>query len=174
MSKLEALLLTVFKRCFSRRPYSPPTDVVSRLSSITLRCFHKDLEPAKSHTFSNNSEKYLFLSSCVREFKHPIPSSLLHEMNDIDSVLSYFSTPVKSDDTLVNMVALSDDKDALPSNLVVQVDSIRFDPNDKSFFPTTAFPGRSTIVSGIDTSKTYPSIKVSKDRRVRIEPEDLV
>ncbi|VDM04345.1 unnamed protein product [Schistocephalus solidus] len=95
-------------------------------------------------------------------------------MNDIDSVLSYFSTPVKSDDTLVNMVALSDDKDALPSNLVVQVDSIRFDPNDKSFFPTTAFPGRSTIVSGIDTSKTYPSIKVSKDRRVRIEPEDLV
>ncbi|VDK86393.1 unnamed protein product [Dibothriocephalus latus] len=139
-----------------------------------MQYFHKDLESAKTYTFSDNSEKYLFLSSCIREFKHPISSSLLHEMNDVESVLNYFLTPVKSDDVLVNMANASDDKDALPSNLVVQVDSIRFDPGDKSFFPTTAFPGRSTIVSGIDTSRIYPSVKASKDRRVRIDPEDLV
>ena len=104
------------------------------------------------------------------EFQHPISSSILHELEDIRSVKEYFESAVEPEDKLVAMV---EDKSKLPPNLVVQVEPIRFDPENKSLFPTTAYPGRSTIVSGIEESKKYPSVKVSKDRRVRIDAEDL-
>ena len=108
------------------------------------------------------------------EFNHPIPSNILHDLEDVQAVKEYFSKGVEPEDKLVAMLEEHKQNNILPSNLVLQIDPIRFNITDKTFFPTTAYPGRSTIVSGIETSKKYPSYKASKDRRVRIDAEDRV
>ncbi|KAM7538144.1 hypothetical protein Aperf_G00000078718 [Anoplocephala perfoliata] len=110
----------------------------------------------------------------MQEFDHAIPSNVLHEMEDFCSVQDYFLQRVEPEDKLAAMVQENSEQSNLPPNLVLQVEPIRFDPNDKSFFSTTAYPGRSTIMSGIEESKKYHSHKVSKDRRLRIDPEDNV
>ena len=110
----------------------------------------------------------------MSEFDHTIPSNILHELEDVKSVNEYFSREVQPTDKLVAMAEEHAQKSNLPPNLVLQINPIRFNPNDNTFFPTTAFPGRSTIVSGIATSKKYPSYKASKERRVRIDLEDRV
>ncbi len=109
----------------------------------------------------------------MQEFDHTIPSNVLHEIEGVDSVLEYFSLNVEAKDKLQAMLQSSSQDSELPPNLVLQVEPIRFDTNDKSLFPTTAFPGRSTIVSGLAQSHKYPSQKVSKRRRMRIDAEDL-
>lgn len=110
----------------------------------------------------------------MQEFDHTIPSSILHELENFHSVKDYFLQKVEPEDKLTAMVQENLEQSNLPPNLVIQVEPIRFDPNDKSFFSTTAFPGRSTIMSGIEESKKYPSHKASKDRRLRIDPVDNV
>lgn len=110
----------------------------------------------------------------MQEFNHVIPSSFLHELEDIKAVKEYFLQDVESEDKLVAMLEEHSRSPNLPPNLVIQVDPIRYHPDDKSLFSTTSFPGRSTIVSGLDTSKKYPSYKAPKNRRLWIDAEDLV
>ncbi|VDK23276.1 unnamed protein product [Taenia asiatica] len=90
------------------------------------------------------------------------------------AVKEYYLKDVEPEDKLIAMLEEHSRSSNLPPNLVIQVDPIRYHPDDKSLFPTTSFPGRSTIVSGLDTSKKYPSHKASKSRRLWIDAEDLV
>ncbi|VDD79946.1 unnamed protein product [Mesocestoides corti] len=154
-------------------PYRVPKDVESRLESVARRCLLKFKNLSEPYKFPDRGSKVKFLKACMQEFNHAIPSNVLHELDDVDSVRKYFSVNVEPEDKLVAMLDDHFAANSLPSNLVIQVDSIRCDPEDKSFFSTTPFPGRSTIVSGLSSSKKYPSRKVSKDRRLWIDAEDI-
>ncbi|VDM32833.1 unnamed protein product [Hydatigera taeniaeformis] len=155
-------------------PYRPPEDVEARLKLIARRTLPTFTDSNDSFKFPSRQSKVKFLKACMQEFNHTIPSSFLHELEDLKGVKDYFLKAVEPEDKLIAMLEEHSRLSNLPQNLVIQVDPIRYNPDDKSFFSTSPFPGRSTIVSGLDTSKKYPSHKASKSRRLWIDAEDLV
>ncbi|VDO01458.1 unnamed protein product [Rodentolepis nana] len=157
-----------------RGPYRPSKDVEPRIQSLAAKYLPNFVTLEEPYQFPDRQSKIKFLKACMKEFDHTIPSNILHEMEDLNSVKDYFYQETEPEDKLAAMVEENARKLSLPSNLVIQVEPIRFDPNDKSLFTKTAFPGRSTIMSGIEESKKYPSYKASKDRRLRINAEDNV
>nr|CDS30898.1 mitochondrial ribosomal protein l50 [Hymenolepis microstoma] len=157
-----------------RSPYRPSENVEPRIQSLAAKCLPNFVTLGEPYQFPDRQSKIKFLKACMKEFDHTIPSNILHEMEDLNSVKDYFHQEIKPEDKLDAMVEENARKSNLPPNLVIQIEPIRFDPNDKSFFSKTAFPGRSTVMSGIEESKKYPSYKASKDRRLRINPEDKV
>ncbi|VUZ51540.1 unnamed protein product [Hymenolepis diminuta] len=155
-------------------PYRPPENVESRIQSLASKCLPNINNLEEPYRFPDRQSKVRVLKACMQEFNHTIPSNVLHEIEDLNSLKDYFHQEVEPEDKLAAMAEENAKQSNLPPNLVLQVEPIRFDPNDKSFFPKTAFPGRSTVMSGIEESKKYPSRRVSKDRRLRIDPEDNV
>nr|CDS24286.1 expressed conserved protein [Echinococcus granulosus] len=168
---LKCSKFAVISRRLKIKPYRPPEDVKSRLESVARRTLPTFTNLSEAFIFPDRQSK--FLKACMQEFHHTIPSSYLHELEDVNAVKEYFLKDVEPEDKLVAMLEEHSRLSNLPPNLVIQVDPIRYNPDDKSFFPTTAFPGRSTIVSGLDTSKKYPSYKAPKNRRLWIDAEDL-
>nr|CAH8851450.1 unnamed protein product [Trichobilharzia regenti] len=169
----------------NRDPYCPPMDVESRIQALTEKLLNLKLstnnnnESAgrhqwKEYRFQDNAEKYKMFTACINEFKHNIANSYLHEINTVGELIDYFSTPVETPDFLYKITKDSQDGSIdLPANLSIQVEPLRYNPNEDTFFKVNAYPGRSTIVSDLAASKKHPSYRVSRMKRLRIEYEDM-
>ncbi|CAH8851732.1 unnamed protein product [Trichobilharzia szidati] len=171
----------------NRDPYCPPMDVESRIQALSekllnLKSSTNDNNESTDHhhhqwkeyRFQDNAEKYKMFTACINEFKHNIANSYLHEINTIGELIDYFSTPVETPDFLYKITKDSQDGNInLPANLSIQVEPLRYNPNEDTFFKVNAYPGRSTIVSDLTASKKHPSYRVSRMKRLRIEYEDM-
>ncbi|VDP84286.1 unnamed protein product [Echinostoma caproni] len=154
------------------KPYSPPHDVKSRINSLAVRLLGAESANPSAYRFKSNEELYKIFTACSEEFQHSVSNSYLHELVDVESLIRYYLTPVTSPDALYRLMDKTENDDQLPPNLCIQTEPLRFDPNDKSFFSTSAYPGRSTITSGLATARRYKGFRAPPARRIRVEYED--
>ncbi|TPP67866.1 Mitochondrial ribosomal protein l50 [Fasciola gigantica] len=154
------------------KPYRPPPDVESRIKELAINLLKANSENPSSYCFKSNEERYKIFTACANEFNHSVLNSYLHELRDVESLIKYYLTPVASPDALYHLLDEAENGNQLPPNLCIQTEPLRFDPNDQTFFKTTAFPGRSTIISGLSTAKKYKGFRAPPSRRIRIEYED--
>lgn len=111
-----------FFRSFLRaqKPYTPPSDLNSTLSTIFNQLFATDDAQTAIPTAA---QKFALLHRCSEELQHSVPNSLLHTMKSLGDVRKFYETSVSTItplDILKNM--------ELPKNLHVQYDYIRFHP----------------------------------------------
>lgn len=96
----------------------------------------------------------------MKEFRHNVENAALSEMHTVSDAVRYFETEVRSTTTYEDLSKLD-----LPKNLNIQLEGIRFDPeNDAMFGGKTAFPGSDTIVTSIKYRRKYNDIKTSKEK----------
>ena len=108
----------------------------------------------------SGSEKVQLLASLAEHLDgHRVPNSLLHTMTTLDKVLTFYSTNVdmlSPYDRLEQGVRCG----ALPANLTVQLEPLRFDPSQatQSIGRVTAFPRSSTILSTPEAKKKFSPV----------------
>ncbi|KAL3227701.1 hypothetical protein MRX96_003668 [Rhipicephalus microplus] len=128
----------------------------SALHSLKDRGFCRPMKPYKPAEDTPINEpllKFRLLTRCISEFGHDIPSSELMNVKCVDDVVEYFSTPVEG---LSPYESLVQRKDQLPKNLHVIPNYVRFNPETDTFFGgVNAYPGTSTIVTGLKAKKKY-------------------
>lgn len=156
------------------KPYTPPADVESKLNDI----FEKHLG-SQSSELTNTRTKFKVLNACFKEFKHGIPNSRLHQILNtgksptglplatafpsvfhflifhpfliLDQVKEFYKAAVDPRVPLDKFKSIE-----LPPNLSIQYDYHRFHPEtDTMFGGVSAFPQRSTIVTGLTYKKKY-------------------
>lgn len=115
------------------------------------------------------NSKFNLLKTCEEKIGHSVPSALLHSMQTLEDVTTFFKTPV---DVRTPYEKLKDME--LPDNLHVQFEYHRFQDcklwmnywkihlnylflivDTDQQFKVTAFPGSSTIVTGIKYKEKY-------------------
>ncbi|CAH8536371.1 unnamed protein product [Schistosoma mattheei] len=176
-SRLQSLADKSKNILMNRDPYCPPEDVELRIEALSKKLFNlssSNNNQWKAYRFQNNDEKYKIFTACITEFNHHIANSYLHEINSIEDLINYFMTPVETPDFLYKLT--SDARNnvcQLPSNLNIQLEPVRYNPNEDHFFKVNAYPGRSTIVSNLAATRKYPSYRVSRLKRIRVEYEDM-
>ncbi|CAH8507318.1 unnamed protein product [Schistosoma turkestanicum] len=179
-SRLQSLADKSKNLLLNRDPYSPPNDVESRIKALSEKLFNlnsSDNNQWKAYRFQNNDEKYKMFTACITEFKHHIANNYLHEIHTMEDLINYFMTPVETPDFLYKLTTDSQNNNnnncKLPSNLNIQLEPVRYNPNEDHFFQANAYPGRSTIVSNLAAARKHPSYRVSRAKRVRVEYEDM-
>ncbi|XP_018318979.1 39S ribosomal protein L50, mitochondrial [Agrilus planipennis] len=145
-SSAESLAAKGFLR--SQKEYQPPEDLESKLEKIFQGALgSSDLK----YKLNDLNKRFTVLNSCFLEFQHSIPNSMLHQIETLEDVVKFYSTPLNKVtplDTLKNI--------ELPKNLHVQYEYHRFHPEtDKMFKGLTAFNRSSTIVTGLKYKDKY-------------------
>jgi len=155
-SELDSLKTRGFLRAW--KEYNPPPDVSQQIIRICTDLLNlKETRDIKDVALTDRSLRFKILSKCINQLDHDIPNSQLHKINTIGHLVSYFNEPVK---TTTSMEELKHSTD-LPPNLHIQHEYIRFHPEtDTMFGGLSAFPGRSTIVTGLKARKKYKGFKV--------------
>ncbi|OWR52505.1 hypothetical protein KGM_209594 [Danaus plexippus plexippus] len=146
--KFQAEAESLAARGFLRpnKPWDPPVDINTTILKI---CSENGLN--EQSTFDSLEIKYSVLKACFDQTGHSVPNSLLHTIENVDDLQTFYETPV---DTLTPFDSLK--KMDLPRNLHVQEDYVRFHPDkDTLFNGKTVFPKRSSIVSGLKARKKY-------------------
>lgn len=165
-----------------QKAYEPPQNVSKMVDTLKSEF---NLKTGCNGSQFNLEDKFNFLSLCGKEFNHTVPSSVLHEINTIrnaidhifliwfqvrklnadifvilDDVIEFYKTPVKTILPLDELRARE-----LPPNLHIEHKYTRFNPEtDTMFGGKTAFPGSSTIVTGIKYRKKYAGFKAERKR----------
>ena len=163
----ENQLASLQQRGFQRplRKYSVPIDVEERFAKVCREVLSLE---ATSHPTDltkiriEGASKVQLLACLAESFSgHRVPNSLLHTMTSLDKVLTFYSTRVdmlSPYDRLEQGVRSGD----LPSNLTVQVDPLRFDPDSSAskldVDRISAFPRSSTILSTPEARKKWKSV----------------
>ncbi|CAH8531371.1 unnamed protein product [Heterobilharzia americana] len=140
-SQLQSLTDKSKNILMNQNPYQPPPDVESRIQALSEKLFN--INPLnnnngdwKTYRFQDNAEKYKIFTACINEFKHTIVNSRLHEINTINDLIEHFLTPVDTLDFLSKLKSdlQNDHNGKLPPNLNIQVEPIRYNPNEDDFF----------------------------------------
>lgn len=79
------LKLSLFRYLRPQNPYQPPTGVQNIVDELKTA---SKLKTGYNGTTFNLEDKFNFLSICAKEFNHPVPSSLLHEINTISMIFA--------------------------------------------------------------------------------------
>ncbi|BFZ04447.1 hypothetical protein BsWGS_07486 [Bradybaena similaris] len=147
MSRLESLKRKV--SVYHIRGYKPPNDVEEKVVSVASAAVGTQVSP--SFRLDDRVLKFKVLTKLMVAFDHGIPNNELSNMNTIQDVVNFFSTPVHDRSSFDDMAKLN-----LPKNLHIQYEPIRFDPDTDTFFDgKTAFPGRPTVVTDLKYCRKY-------------------
>lgn len=96
-------------------------------------------------------KRFELFYACESKLQHKIPNSLLYRIETVEDVTKFYETPV---DTITPFDNLKNSD--LPKNLHVQYEYERFHPDtDTKFGGVTAFPGSSTIITGLKYKEKY-------------------
>jgi large subunit ribosomal protein L50 len=132
-----------------QKHYDPPQDVTDRITSIYKSI--TGLNNFSKESIDIPEVKFKILNACFQEFQHSVPNSLLSTICTVDDILEFYKTPVDKTAPLDAMKSMK-----LPENLYIQTEYHRFHPEtDRMFGGISAFPGRSTIVTGLKYKKKY-------------------
>ncbi|XP_060523417.1 large ribosomal subunit protein mL50 [Cylas formicarius] len=143
-SSAESLAAKGFLR--PQKEYIPPPDVEERLKEI----FESVVGTSQGgYKVTNLNDKFKLFTKCIEKFDHHVPNSLLHQIETLAELRDYYKTPVDVTTPLDKLRNMD-----LPENLHVQFEYHRFRP-DADKFGETAFPGRSTIVTGLKYKNKY-------------------
>ncbi|XP_064612404.1 large ribosomal subunit protein mL50-like [Liolophura sinensis] len=141
----------------SSQGYSPPNDVEERIQRITEEVCGNTPE-WRTQSLEDRTVKFKILTRCIKEFDHDIPNPELSDINTNADVINFYSTPVHDRNSYEDLANLD-----LPRNLHIQLDYLRFDPdNDPMFGGVNAFPGRPTIVTGLRAKKKYKGTNIAQ------------
>ncbi|XP_050025036.1 uncharacterized protein mRpL50 [Dermacentor andersoni] len=140
--------------CKTMKPYKPVDDVEDKVKAIYEDVLGQKADSAWLQApITEPLLKFRLLTKCISEFDHDIPSSELLNVKCVDDIVEYFSTPVEG---LSPYESLVQRKDQLPENLHVIPNYVRFHPETDTFFGgVNAYPGTSTIVTGLKAKKKY-------------------
>uniref|UniRef100_A0A023G4G5 Large ribosomal subunit protein mL50 n=1 Tax=Amblyomma triste TaxID=251400 RepID=A0A023G4G5_AMBTT len=140
--------------CRPMKPYKPADDVEDRVKAIFEDVLGQKADSSWLQTpIAEPLLKFRLLTRCIKEFGHDIPSSQLMNVKCADDVVEFFSTPIEG---LSPYETLVKQKDQLPKNLHVVPNYVRFHPETDTFFGgVNAYPGTSTIVTGLKAKKKY-------------------
>jgi len=158
-SQMQSLKSKGFLRAY--RAYSPPADLLPRFLSCVSAALNRQVEQAGlgSVSLENKQTKLAVLSALSVEFRHTVHSSRLHLMTDLGRVLTFYQSPISS---FTPYQQLHEDSRAgrLPSNLVVQLDPVRWSgKGDHPLDRVDAYPRRDTVVNSIKTRHKYRGLK---------------
>ncbi|XP_066252296.1 large ribosomal subunit protein mL50 [Euwallacea similis] len=148
--KLDSTMNSIAAKGFLRptKPYTPPPDLEMTLTEIFKDVMGNTQLDTK---ILDLNDRFKLFSACAVKLGHSIPNSLLHQIETLEQVLKFYTTPVDTRTPLDKMRSME-----LPENLHVQFEYYRWNPeNDQKFKGITAFPGRSTIVTGIKYKNKY-------------------
>jgi len=163
-SQMESLSVRGFRRPY--KAYTPPKDFELKFMQIlakTLPAFSGKEQHDLSKMALSGDTKALVLNALSRELGgHDVPNSLVHTMNSLDKVFTFYSTPVDARTSYERMEAAAARGEGLPPNLHVQLDPFRFNPdeakaqgNTSPLATVTAYPRSSTILSTPEARKRY-------------------
>lgn len=142
-----------FLRC--QKSYDPPKDLSNRLEDIFRNVLGRPAD--KTEPILNPSIRYSLFTACFDEFKHGVPNSILHMIRTYADLLEFYKTPVDSTLPLDKMKKVD-----LPPNLHIQLEPMRFLPDEDTMFKgQTAFPESNTLVTGLRTRKKFKGHKVT-------------
>merc|ERR1712226_1844061 len=104
-------------------------------------------------------DKFKVLTALKSEFGHMVHSSLLHEMKTLQQVFLFYSSEV-SMMTPYEQLDKDAKADLLPSNLVVQLDPIRFTgKGDHHLDQVSPWPRTHTLVTRLRAREKYADRK---------------
>jgi len=174
-STIESVAKSLRDRSYLRphKPYTPPEDAEKKLNSI----FESQLG-SNSAQLSTGRIKFKVLAACFKEFNHGVPNSKLHEILttgisetgiklvgikyltincfSLDDIKSFYLQEVDTRVPLDKFKSIE-----LPPNVSIQYDYHRFHPDtDTMHGGISAFPRRSTIVTGLKYKKKYAGYNV--------------
>ncbi|XP_077532604.1 mitochondrial ribosomal protein L50 isoform X1 [Haemaphysalis longicornis] len=146
--------------CRPMKPYKPADNVEDRVKAIYEDVLGRKADDAWIQApVTEPLLKYRLLTRCIKEFGHDFPSSQLMNVKSMDDIVEYFSTDVEG---LSPYESLVQQKDKLPKNLHVIANYTRFHPETDTFFGgVSAYPGTSTIVTGLKAKKKYKGYTAS-------------
>uniref|UniRef100_A0AC35UFS9 39S ribosomal protein L50, mitochondrial n=1 Tax=Rhabditophanes sp. KR3021 TaxID=114890 RepID=A0AC35UFS9_9BILA len=119
--------------------YVPSPNVKAEVEAM-VREIYGDQSLPVSITFAEDlTKKSKLLRRLGVEYSYYVPNSRLHEMKSGQDIVDFYGSPVKNISEYVEMARKKD----LPSNVVMQENSSRFNPEDTSAHHkgVTAFPG---------------------------------
>ncbi|XP_020287255.1 39S ribosomal protein L50, mitochondrial [Pseudomyrmex gracilis] len=151
ISRIDSVGESLAARGFLRpqKAYEPPEDTSKKIDKI---CENHNISSHDDKKIEDSLLRFKLFVACENEFKHSIPNSLLHTIENIGDLKQFYSTSV---DTTTPYDALR--RMDLPKNLHIQYEYHRFHPDtDTMFNGKTAFPKSSTIVTGLKYKKKYP------------------
>ncbi|XP_037797512.1 uncharacterized protein LOC119592672 [Penaeus monodon] len=132
----------------NQQSYNPPKDVETQVLHLCEKTLNSK-DPKT--TFGDAVTKYKLLSECSKKFKHRVPSSIMHKINNIEELMMFYKTPIDVTVPLDMMKNMD-----LPKNLHVIYNYNRFHPEtDTMFGGVSVFTKDSSIVSGLKTKKKY-------------------
>lgn len=139
-------------KCFrflrSQKEYTPPEDLTTKLDGLFKSVVGTT---AVDHKLGNLQQNFQLLIACEKEFNHAVPNSQLHEMRTLGDVKRFYETTIDLRTPLDRLKSIE-----LPENLHIQHEYHRFHPEtDTKFNGVTAFPGRSTYVTGLKYKEKY-------------------
>jgi len=165
VATFEGMMLSLSQRGFRRpyKSYTPPADldeVFVATCAKTLPELSTGADLSKIRLEGDNKARVLnALSKAVGG--HDVPNSLVHTIDSLDKALTFYSTPVDSATSYERMAA-AQSRGELPPNLHVQVDPLRFNPEQALaqgrtglLNTVTAYPKSSTILSTPEARKRY-------------------
>lgn len=150
-------------RLVTCRPYDPPSNIEEtfvRLTNETLDNDNIDRKQWASMRLDDPLKKYRLLTRCMNEYSHTIPNMTLNDLQTLEDVFQYFSTPVRDTNALEDLQR----SDELPQNVHIQLDAVRFTPETSGFFSDLdAFPQRSTKIVDLWYKKKYASFPKNEE-----------
>ncbi|XP_029850430.2 uncharacterized protein LOC115332206 [Ixodes scapularis] len=151
-SALESLADRGF--CRPQKAYQPPDDVHNRVKAIyedVLGC--TAAESWMETPITDPLVKYKLLTKCIKEFGHDLPNSCLMRVRQVDDLVEYYSTAVEGVTPFDSLVR---SENTLPPNIHAIPNYVRFHPETDTFFGgVNAYPGTSTIVTGLKAKKKF-------------------
>lgn len=100
------------------------------------------------------ADKFHLLNECYQHFGHGVPNSLMHDINNVSDIVSFYEKPVNTTLPLDAMRTME-----LPPNLHIQHEYVRFNEDTNAVFKgQTAFPRSSTLVTGLKYRNKYKGV----------------
>lgn len=164
-SKIERFRDSLRSRGYAReiRSYDPPEGVQELILSLYRE---STLDNPSQITVSSDEEilninlnqsikfKFNLISKCIETFQHELSTAWLNDIESINDLVEYFSTPVRGVNPYTAMVK---QQSALPENLYLIPEPIRYDrENDTMFKGYTALPGIVSKIPGLRAKDKYP------------------
>lgn len=149
------------------KPYSPPDydvvrdEIIKFCESSLLKSDGKLSENNVDDILNlnlnqNHLMKFKLISKCIKEFDHHLPTPYLNEMNTVNDLVVYFSTPVRGLDPYSSLARKEDE---LPINLTLISEAHRWDKeNDQIFGGYNAYPGLVGTMPGLRGKKKYATL----------------
>jgi len=159
---IHSLSLKGFRRPYAA--YSPPADLdtifVQTVARVVPDLVGPNTDLSRVRLEGDTKARVLnALSKAVGG--HDVPNSIVHTIDSLDKALTFYSTPVDSQ-TSYERMASAQSRGDLPPNLHIQVDPLRFNPEQalaegrtSPLDTTTAYPRDSTILSTPEARKRY-------------------